>query len=80
MNGDQLHELGGGLTVLGLLSILVHNFLVRKKEDAALNERLNLLHSQLDRIERQQNELLQMYTNLLEKSSMLIGQRGLPGD
>ena len=72
MDSNFSQEIGGGFTLLGLLSILVHNFLVRKREESMQAEKFTLLAQQLQRIEQHQADLLLLITRLLEQTSLLV--------
>jgi hypothetical protein len=68
MDSNQLFDWGGGLTIVSLLSVLVNNFLVRKKEDNTLTEKVAQLSGQLAKIDQQQNELLIISIRLEEQA------------
>jgi hypothetical protein len=75
MDTSQLNDLGGGLTIVSLLSILIHNFLVRKREDSTVIEKVGQLNGQLAKLDQQQSELIRLYTRMVEQSSLLIAHQ-----
>jgi hypothetical protein len=78
MDTNDFHELGGGLTILSLLSVLVQNFLLRKREDFTIGEKMSRVSKQLEELSRQQGELLLLHTTNVHKLELLL--QGVHGE
>jgi heme exporter protein D len=72
MDSNFFTELGGGLTIVSLLGVLVQNFLKRRKEDSNVEEKVVCLRNQLEKIDHQQGELLLLHTANAHKLELLL--------